>query len=57
MSDDIERDEKSNIECLYDDMYAVMLRHEHENNLSPATFIGTLEVLKANYIRDYQDNY
>ena len=55
MSKDIELDKRDNIRCLYDDMYQVMMRHEHENNLSPATFIGTIELLKANYIRDYQE--
>jgi len=55
MSKDIELDQRDNIRCLYADMYQVMMRHEHENNLSPATFIGTIELLKANYIRDYQE--
>ena len=52
---DIELDQKDNIRCLYDDMYQVIMRHEHENKLSPATFIGTIELLKNNYIRDYQE--
>ena len=56
MDKDIQIDQKDNIRCFYDDMYQVIMRHEHENELSPATFIGVIELLKNNYIREYQES-
>lgn len=55
MTNDINMDEKNSVACFYDDMHAVIIRHQMENNLSPATFAGTMDILKANYIRDFQD--
>ena len=52
----MDTDHGDNIECLYDDLEKVLHHHALENKLSQATTIGVLELVKANYIRDCQEN-
>jgi hypothetical protein len=47
-------DENENAECLYEDLRRTIFRHEKENHLSLASFVGVLEMLKLEILHEFQ---